>query len=102
MEIAPTRLKYLRWIMSEFDLFTDNEQARLYDKLIELHAGLTGQIYPFVNDPDQAFSLSWIIILALLGYGRLFINLKLKAIVGISPEDYIENLANALTANAWP
>jgi len=99
MKIAPTRLQHLRWIMTEFPLLAEDEQLLLHTKMIELHAGLVGQVRPFVNDLDHAYSLSWIIILALLGYGRLFVNLELKTAVDMSPEEYIDSLANALTAN---
>ncbi|PJF41423.1 MAG: TetR/AcrR family transcriptional regulator [Chloroflexi bacterium] len=92
------RMERLRWVMSEFPRWSDDERALFHDKHRLLEEGLVGAIERFVDSREAAHRIAYTLMCAFFGYGSLFLNLDLQSVVDFDPTTLTEMLAVALAS----
>ena len=75
------RMERLWWIATEFRRLTPQEQALVYEKYLTLLRRLEAVLRPFVG--EEAYMLSWTLILLMFGYGQLFWLQGLQGVVDL-------------------
>ncbi len=70
LQLGQKRMERLWWIATEFRRFSAQEQALVHEKYLTLFRRLEAVLQPFVG--DDAFMLSWTLVLLMFGYGQLF------------------------------
>ena len=84
LAVGQKRTERLWWIATEFRRFTPEERALVHEKYLALFRRLQAVMQPFVG--EDAFMLSWTLILLMFGYGQLFWLQGLQDVVGLSVE----------------
>ncbi len=87
LEQGQGRMEHLWWIATEFRRFTPAEQALVHEKYLTLFRRLEAVLQPFVG--EEAFMLSWTLILLMFGYGQLFWLQGLQEAVDLPPQRLI-------------
>jgi AcrR family transcriptional regulator len=101
-KLGPARLKKMRWLLAEFPHFNAGERALLHDKYLRFHDALAALIEPYVDTPEAAHEIAWLVGCAGYGYGQLFLNLGLQSVTDVSIEALTERLAGALSLEWQP
>jgi AcrR family transcriptional regulator len=94
--LGQTRVKYLRWITSEFSRLSDDEREIIHEKYLAFHCQLAVLVGRFVSDPQAAETVAWMLMSTGFGYAQLFLNLNLRARTDFSGERLFELMAHAL------
>lgn len=89
-------LKRTRWMMVELPNMSQEERARLHQKLIRFQQGLADLMAPFLENRQEAEMLAWVQFAALFGYGQLFVTLDLVASHEPLGSDFIRAVADLI------
>jgi AcrR family transcriptional regulator len=92
------RSSKLRWLISEFPNFSDEERALFYHKHSALRNGLIEMIQHFVQDATLAERLASVVICATFGYGQLYWSLNVKSISDFTSDELAEMLSELVAA----
>lgn len=99
IQIAPRYVSKLRWLLSEFHNFTDEERAFIQQKQLRFQGDMSRLIAQFVPSQEEANALAWVLITSAFGYGQFFINFDLRAHTDFPASQFIEVLAHLLTCD---
>jgi AcrR family transcriptional regulator len=86
----------LQWIVAEYPNLSTDEQALVQEALLTFHAELTQILIAFEPNNKRAQELSWILLCASFGFAQTFIHLDLRSATGVTPETFMQALAEKL------
>ena len=92
----PPRMARLRWVISEFPRWNDEERAIFHRKHRRFQDAVVAQVARFVDDDREAYVIGYTLMCALFGYGNLFINMNLDRVSDFKVEEMGELLATSL------
>jgi AcrR family transcriptional regulator len=93
-KIAPDFMPKLRWLITEYENMGGEKQNTIRQKIRAFHDGLTELVSDFVQDSDEASTLTWTLICVSLGHSQLFMGLNLRSLVNLDFKQLIQNLAS--------
>jgi AcrR family transcriptional regulator len=92
VDLGPTYITQLRWLSSEFQRLDPKERAFIQQKQLAFQKGMADLIAQFVDSPETANGLAWVLFSTTFGYGQLFYNFDLRDFVDFSREEMIAML----------
>lgn len=95
--IDSERTLIMRWLLSEFPRFSDEERGLIHDRFHTYHNTLSLAIGRFIPDAERASHLAWLLICTGFGYGQLCRNLGVPGLQSFPPDQMIELLADLVS-----
>jgi AcrR family transcriptional regulator len=71
-ETMPRMSKRLSWLVFELPTLPDEEREQFMHHFMGLQRAIRDRLVQYLEEPDQASDLAWVIVCAFLGYGQLF------------------------------
>jgi len=94
----PKRLESFRWILAEYPKLTEEERSLFHNKHMAFQKSMNEVVSRFIDDPDEARYISWMILLTFFGYGQMFVGMELSKVCDFAPQQLVQTLANVLSA----
>jgi AcrR family transcriptional regulator len=95
------RTNMLRWLIAEFDKFTEAEREIVREKQMMLQSYLVGHIKRFVPAQSDAERLAWFLLCAMIGYEQFFMGLGHSQHADFPLEQMNAMLRQMVTCTPW-
>jgi hypothetical protein len=66
------KINSLSWLVFELPTLPAEEREQFMHHFIGLQRAIRDRLAQYLEEPDQASDLAWVIVCAFLGYGQLF------------------------------
>ena len=90
------RERNIQWVVAEFPNLSDDEKSLFHEKHLDFHAELVNRLIPYVNEPDEADGLAWMLVCASFGYRQIFVTLGLDDLADFSVDVFAGKMAHYL------
>ncbi|MCD4684644.1 MAG: TetR/AcrR family transcriptional regulator [Anaerolineae bacterium] len=95
------RTDMLRWLIAEYDRFTQAERDAIHEKQELLHRHLVGYFVRFAPTRLDAERLAWFLLCAVIGYEQFFMGMGYLERADFPPEAMLAMLRSLVPGKLW-